>query len=201
MEARPKVYLAGPDVFLPNAVEIGGRKKELCALYGFEGMFPFDNEIPPDHPQAPVLIYRANIDMMRGADCGIFNLTPFRGPSADVGTVYELGFLAGLGTPAFAYSNDAAPLVERVKAGDRGARFDAASSSWRDASSMAIEDHALGDNLMIDVGLAEQGNEVVRRHVDAGRRFTDLAAFELCLVAARRKLLADDVGGARRKAV
>ena len=32
-----KIYLAGPDVFLPNAKEIGKLKKELCEKYGFEG--------------------------------------------------------------------------------------------------------------------------------------------------------------------
>ena len=44
-----RVYLAGPDVFLPNAAEIGRRKREICAQYGFEGVFPLDNELNLDH--------------------------------------------------------------------------------------------------------------------------------------------------------
>ncbi|MDR9459781.1 MAG: hypothetical protein RI591_06525, partial [Dehalococcoidia bacterium] len=32
-----RVYLAGPDVFFPNAIEIGNAKKRICAQYGFEG--------------------------------------------------------------------------------------------------------------------------------------------------------------------
>ena len=40
-----KIYLAGPEVFLPHAIEIGQRKKALCRQYGFEGLFPFDNEV------------------------------------------------------------------------------------------------------------------------------------------------------------
>ena len=32
-----KIYLAGPEVFLPDAVQIGQAKKRLCAAYGFEG--------------------------------------------------------------------------------------------------------------------------------------------------------------------
>jgi nucleoside 2-deoxyribosyltransferase len=36
----------------------------------------------------------------------IVNLTPFLGPSADVGSAYEMGFMRTLGRPIFAYSND-----------------------------------------------------------------------------------------------
>ncbi|HJW77212.1 MAG TPA: nucleoside 2-deoxyribosyltransferase, partial [Beijerinckiaceae bacterium] len=42
MTARPKLYLAGPEVFLPEAIEIGRIKKDLCARYGIEGLYPFD---------------------------------------------------------------------------------------------------------------------------------------------------------------
>ena len=44
-----KIYLAGPDVFLPNAIAIGRRKKELCAQYGFAVArhirTPFEDEL------------------------------------------------------------------------------------------------------------------------------------------------------------
>ena len=101
MASRLRVYLAGPDVFLPDAVAIGRRKKELCAHYGFEGLYPFDNEISGDHlgTRVDLLIYRANVAMIHEADFGIFNLTPFRGSSADVGTVFELGMFAALAKP------------------------------------------------------------------------------------------------------
>ena len=106
MAAKPKLYLAGPEVFLPEAIEIGRIKKDLCARYGIEGLYPFDNEVSPRSGEAvDRLIYRANIAMIRDADGGIFNLTPFRGPSADVGTVFELGFLSALGKAAFGYTN------------------------------------------------------------------------------------------------
>jgi nucleoside 2-deoxyribosyltransferase len=36
----PRIYLAGPDVFLPDAIEAGKRKKVLCQKYGFEGVYP-----------------------------------------------------------------------------------------------------------------------------------------------------------------
>ena len=85
MSSRLKVYLAGPDVFLPDAVSRGRQKKELCAHCGFEGLFSFDNEISGDRfgTRVDLLIYRANVAMIHEADLGIFNLTPFRGSSAE----------------------------------------------------------------------------------------------------------------------
>ena len=110
-----KVYLAGPEVFLPNAIAICKQKKRLCADYGFQGLFPFDNEVSPEGSgqRIDLLIYRANTVMMHDADLGILNLTPFRVPREDVGTVFELGMLVGLGKPAFGYTNDDSDLLTR----------------------------------------------------------------------------------------
>jgi nucleoside 2-deoxyribosyltransferase len=33
-----KIYLAGPDVFLPDAIEIGRRKAAICACHGVSGL-------------------------------------------------------------------------------------------------------------------------------------------------------------------
>ncbi len=61
-----KIYLAGPDVFLPDAIEIGRAKKELCAKRGFRGLFPFDNEISDlVVGEIDQVIYRANVEMIR----------------------------------------------------------------------------------------------------------------------------------------
>src|SRR5579871_489404 len=103
MVGKAKIYLAGPDVFLPDPKRMGMLKKRLCAEHGFEGLYPFDNDVPPGQGMDRV-IYRANITMIRQSDLGIFNLTPFHGPSADVGTVFELGMMAGLGKPVFGYT-------------------------------------------------------------------------------------------------
>ena len=61
-------------------------------------------------------ISRAMERAMRGCDAMIVNLTPFRGPSADVGSAYEMGFMRALGRPIFAYSNDIRSFLERVAA-------------------------------------------------------------------------------------
>ncbi|KPW90352.1 hypothetical protein ALP58_200137 [Pseudomonas savastanoi] len=41
----PLVYLAGFDVFRPDAVEYGRYLKALCSAHGLEGLYPFDNEV------------------------------------------------------------------------------------------------------------------------------------------------------------
>ena len=90
-----KVYLAGPDVFLPDAVEIGRRKVEICARHGLTGLYPLDNAIDLAARDASLKIFKGNEAMMIEADAIIANLTPFRGPGADAGTVYELGYHGG----------------------------------------------------------------------------------------------------------
>ena len=86
-----KIYVAGPEVFLPNAREIMDRKVELCRSYGFQAICPGDLEIPPQPTKKAfgLAISTVDEDMMNRADGVIANLTPFRGISADVGTCYE----------------------------------------------------------------------------------------------------------------
>jgi nucleoside 2-deoxyribosyltransferase len=186
---RLKVYLAGPEVFLPDAITIGERKKRLCAKYGFEGLYPFDNEVAPDGSgtRVDLLIYRANVAMMRDADFGILNLTPFRGLSADVGTVFELGMLAGLGKPVFGYTNKTEALLTRVKRTEV-THFDATAKVWRDSAGMMIEDFDNADNLMIDTTLIEGGRPMVRHAAQPKECFRDLAGFETCLRLAANTL-------------
>ncbi len=184
------VYLAGPEVFLPNALAVGKAKKALCVEMGFQGLFPFDNEIDIEAKHstssASQIIYRENVQMMRRADLAVFNLTPFRGPSADVGTVYELGFFIGLGKPAFGYSNDGRELCDRVFEADSCNR--GADGVLRDAEGLTIENFGNADNLMIDCGLVEQTVPMIKRSVARAERYTDLCGFRACLEAAQAHL-------------
>jgi nucleoside 2-deoxyribosyltransferase len=40
VSAPPSVYLAGPDVFLPDSVAVGRRKQAICRAHGLEGHYP-----------------------------------------------------------------------------------------------------------------------------------------------------------------
>jgi nucleoside 2-deoxyribosyltransferase len=194
MSVPPKIYLAGPEVFLPEASAIGRRKKDLCTGFGFEGLFPFDNEVAAADADVDRLIYRAKMRMIQEADCGIFNLTPFRGPSADVGTAFELGVLTGQGKPCFAYTNEGDPLLARLVR-DRWAVLDEVVGRWVDRCGMTVENFGNSDNLMLDQCLAEPGHPIVRRQAPPEGRFTDLDGFVACL-----ELASEHFFGGRRTA-
>lgn len=179
-----RLYLAGPEVFHPSATAIGAAKVQACARFGFAGLFPLDGGEPGAMPADAMAIYRRCVALMHEADAGIFNLTPFRGPSADVGTVLELGVMAALGKPVFAYTHAAEDLIDRLRA-DPGLAFDEPAGLWRDPDGMSAEDFGLADNLMLDGTLAGQGRGVHRLAIPAGERFTRLDGFLACLDEAR----------------
>src|ERR1700709_1620826 len=141
-----KVYLAGPDVFLPDAIDVGRRKVELCARHGLTGLYPLDNVIDLAAAGVSLQIYRGNEAMMNEADAIISNLTPFRGPGADAGTVYELGYMAGRGKLCLGYSNDPASYADRVRNFTQVTSLD---GRLVDALELTVEDFRLSDNLMM----------------------------------------------------
>ena len=190
LQRAMRVYLAGPEVFLPDARAVLDRKAALAQAHGFTPVQPGDLGVPPaDTPHALGLAISAvDEEMMLGSDLIIANMTPFRGLSADVGTAFEIGFMCALGRPAFAYTNVAAGYFERVveRCGHPVAR--APDGHVRDPDGMMVEDCAMADNLMLDGGIERRGGVVVRRAVEGDRLFTDLAAFEECLAIAARRL-------------
>jgi nucleoside 2-deoxyribosyltransferase len=179
------IYLAGPDVFLPDAVEIGRRKAEICALHGLTGLYPLDNGVNPGVAGASLTIFKSNEAMMESADAIIANLTPFRGPSADAGTVYELGYMAGCGKLCLAYSNDPASYADRVA---RGQRVGAAPDGRLiDADGLTVEEFGLPDNLMMIHALELHGAPLVTPREAPEDIWHDLASFEACVrLAAER---------------
>ena len=150
------IYLAGPDVFLVSAREVGRRKQELCRSFGFEGLFPLDQEDEAEGDAEK--IFRANCALMKRADIGLFNLTPFRGPSADAGTVFELGFLFALNRPVYGYANGARSFADRVGV-DVGPIVEQNGRLW-DRDGYAVENFGLSDNLMIERAIAESGGTI-----------------------------------------
>jgi nucleoside 2-deoxyribosyltransferase len=180
-----KVYLAGPDVFLPDAIEVGRRKVDLCARHEFIGLFPLDNEIDPMFGDASLQIFRGNEAMMDKADVIVANLTPFRGPSADAGTVYELGYMAGQGKVCLGYSNDPALYADRVA---RITRLEKQSNGRLiDSSGLFVENFGQIDNLMIVHSLDVHGYPIVAPQRAPADIWHDLSSFEACL-----RLLAED---------
>lgn len=140
---QQRIYLAGPDVFLPDAIAHGEYLKEQCTRFGFTGLFPLDNEIAAAEPAAMAEAIRlANIALIRQCDAVIANLSPFRGPEPDSGTVWEVGFAMALGKRVIGYVTDTQPLKQRTQ------QMLGLGDADRDAQGMLIEDFGLTHNLM-----------------------------------------------------
>jgi nucleoside 2-deoxyribosyltransferase len=184
-----RVYLAGPDVFLPDPHARGAALKAICARHGLTGVFPLDDltEAEPadwaDRP-LPHRIALRNEAHIHGSAALIANLTPFRGPSADVGTVFELGFMRALGRPVFGWSNAAPDFTARTLAFLGAAAVPVAGGGWRDGEGMALESFGCLDNLMIDGAVVASGGTLEAAELPSTRRWTDLAAFERCVARA-----------------
>ena len=180
-----KIYLAGPDVFLPDAIEIGRRKADLCKQHGLIGLYPLDNTVDPAAKDASLTIFRGNETMMIAADAIIANLTPFRGPGADAGTVYELGYMAGCGKLCLGYSNAASSYADRVRKST-----DVISQNGRliDADGLTVEDFGLADNLMMIHALDLHGGALVTPRQTPDDIWHDLTAFETCVRTAAERL-------------
>jgi nucleoside 2-deoxyribosyltransferase len=171
-----KIYLAGPEVFLPDAADVGLRKKALCREFGFVGLFPLDTAIP-DGETRDEIIYSCNLALIEQADAAIFNLSPFRGIGADAGTAFELGFFAARQKPVFAYSNDPADFSARVE--DAYGAHTTPQGGLCDAHGFEIENFGNADNLMLDCALKAQGRAILRP--ETKRPLGDLTLFTACL--------------------
>jgi nucleoside 2-deoxyribosyltransferase len=171
-------YLAGPEVFVPKAREHAQRKIEICARYGIVGRTPLNEDIErlagsSDRAFA-FAIFEKDVAMMESCDIIIANLTPFRGPSADSGTLVELGWFLGRGKPIFAYSNAATPFAHRGRA-----QVEALPDPF---PGIVVEGFGLPDNLMIPGAvLAGGGHEMVLPRDGEDRPFDALDVFERCV--------------------
>lgn len=182
-----RVYLAGPDVFLPNAREIGAAKIAICAGSGLTGVFPLDGDLnlaglePYEQARRIAL---GNEDLMRSCDAIIANLTPFRGASMDAGTAFEVGFMRALGRPVFGYTNTATAYAERV----RSLRDAGRAKGDFDGPDVEIEDFGLAENLMIAIAISETGDGPVLHASPDARIATDLTGFEKAVAIAASSL-------------
>lgn len=172
-----KLYLAGPDVFLPGAKQHGERLKEVCTAHGLEGLFPMDGQIRTGKEatklQTALAIFRADVELMLACDGAIVNMTPFRGPSMDSGTAMEVGYLNALNKPIFGYTTDMRAYYEKAVAYDRliaedpnRKYYSGSDGMIRDSKGDMIENDGLIDNLMM-VGAALETAPISRSFEEA----------------------------------
>lgn len=172
-------------MFLPNAAEHARAKVTICARYGIEGLPPLNDDLGAlafmPEGEAWRAIFAKDLAMMEASDLIIANLTPFRGASADAGTLVELGWFLGRGRPVFGYSNSAVPFADRSRA---------LLQAWPDpVPALAVEGFGLADNLMIPGAVLWGGGQRVVLPADGqDRPFDSLETFERCVAIAAARL-------------
>lgn len=182
MRRIQRVFLSGPDLFMPDGPELLAAKRELCAAAGFEGVHAAEDvgAGQPGELRARS-VYADVLQRLRSCEALIANLTPWRGPHPDPGTVFEAGFASGLGLPVFAYLNvgdpDEADHRDRVAA-VVGAVQDT-EGAWRDPDGGLIEDLGLPENTML--WAESRAFHVIATPDPMG----DVTGVELCLEAMR----------------
>jgi nucleoside 2-deoxyribosyltransferase len=139
----PKIYLAGPGVFRPDAIAYGALLQRKCDAHGLKGLYPLDNKITAQTPaETAAAIFKANVAMIDKAHGIVADISPFRGPNMDPGTAWEIGYGFAKNLPIFAWSSDASTLLERTQ---RYYRID----TTVDPAGLQIENFGGVENLMI----------------------------------------------------
>ena len=145
-----KIYIAGPDVFLKNAVEDLNKKKLLCEENNFIGLIPFDANVDFSQPNNKIRkdIYEANIKMIQETDIVIANMNNFRHNEQDAGTIFEIGFAVALNKKVYIYSDDSRTVVEKTtQCDDKSYQED---GQYYDSNDILIEGFDAKFNIMIN---------------------------------------------------
>ena len=173
----PKVYLAGPEVFRPDAVAYAQIQRNLCEQYGFVGLHPMDNnlDLGDRSMQTATRIYRADVDQIKACDLIVANCNAFRGVLMDDGTAYELGYANALGKPAYGFIRRLIPAIEFAQT--RCLFTEREDGRLIDEDGYAlVDDFGTSINLMMQCGMLDTGGRLVE------------GDFEACLQAVRRDL-------------
>ena len=144
-----RIYLAGPDVFRPDAAEHGRRLVALCAEHGFEAVFPLSASLPelPTPQELAAHIFRANLAHIDACDAVLANLDFFRGAEPDSGTCFEVGYAVARGKRVIGYVPEPGTFAQRIRA-----RLPhAVGDGLRDANGWELEEFGLPLNLMLGV--------------------------------------------------
>ena len=137
-------YVASPIIFSPDAEGLyQGLRDRLEERWNIKLLTPADSYYPTAEE-----IFKANLRLIDQSDIVLVDCTPFRGPSADVGTAVELGYAYAKGKPCIGFHKPSTSYAQRVKIGNELVMTD--ERGW------LIENFNLFDNLMIAQALTPQ---------------------------------------------
>ena len=192
MKKKTSIYLAGPEVFLPNAKEILNQKSNIAKETGFIPIVPGDAKIPKCETKLMhgIAISKYDEKLMISADAIVANLTPFRGVSADAGTCFELGFMCALERHVCAYTNDKRNYIERVfKYCNDEIKYDLLGQKRTKSDGMLVEDFEMIDNLMMHGSIETRNGLLETYQAIESEMFTDLTAYRRVIERLAKSLL------------
>ena len=185
---RPRIYLAGPTVFLPDPALEFAEMKSLCADLGLAGVSPLDGQlaiaaVPSDATTRAIV--EADIGLMEAVDGALVCLDGFRrAPDMDPGTAFEIGWLAARGKPMCGWTRETGDYPAKVATyfeqvfGERltaAAVAGAATGGLRDPDGVLVHSAGLVQNAMVHIGI-ERGGGIVVRDSDWRAAFAAAAA-------------------------
>ncbi len=159
----PSIYLAGPEVFLPDGAQVLQNHKRLCESKGYTAFTPLDGELPPEIKRDRFMaerIFEVNCELIRKSDIIIANCNFFRGACTDDGTAFEIGYGFSLGKKIWGYRSSLVPLHEitaeiiPTTKHDSGYRMD-------ENGFLLNEDFGNAINLMLEFSILQSGGKLV----------------------------------------
>ncbi len=189
---RPEVhvYLAGPDVFYPNAIQIGDDNKKFLETLGMIGHFPLDNIIDPEifkNQKLAAQTIAANNEKIMNGICSegrvgviLANMNPWHGPSTDVGTSFEIGFMSALSYSKnviiIGYSDDTRMFEERVVDDhyEGEVTTDEKGKVWG-SDGKEVEKFGCADNLMLTSAIERTGGKICKTFEEAAMLAKELS--------------------------
>lgn len=147
---QPTVYLAGPAVFHPAAKALFEYLVEICGKHGLTAVTPEIGAVDLsglDPAGKAAAIRRLNMDKIAACDGVIACISPFRGPGADPGTAWEMGYAEALGKVVIGWCEETGDYLSRVPSDT-----DDQGRAWCRQHGMVVEDFGLVENLMLAAG-------------------------------------------------
>lgn len=158
---KGKIYLAGPEVFLPETDSYFQDAKILCRSFGYEGISPFDGEPVSAHGlQKAELIFKNNCRLIDACSMVIANCNPFRGALVDDGTAFEIGYAFASKKRIYGYLANRIPLLENV---NQSIETHEHASGFRiDRQGYLVnEDFGNSINLMLEMAIQNSGGSLI----------------------------------------
>ncbi|MDF3822063.1 nucleoside 2-deoxyribosyltransferase [Leptospira sp. 96542] len=157
------LYLAGPEVFLPDAHQVLQNNKKLCTHKGFTAFTPFDGELPLSTNRDLSLakeIFEANCKLIDQTTTVIANCNFFRGACVDDGTSFEIGYAFAKGKQIWGYRSDLIPLHTKTAKLIPVSQHN--SGYMMDADGYLLnEDFGNSINLMLEFSILKSGGKLV----------------------------------------